>query len=106
MMCSIDGEGLLGHTPVCLVRNLDRRRGDWTLFVAVLIEILVALLHDRFQVLINRVNGARGVHPATMLIEALIDKELAPRDSAVSIQSFVAYHLQFRSEIEGRVRID
>src|SRR5437764_12159121 len=41
-----------------------------------------------------------------MLVESLIDKKLTPGHGAVSIQSFVAGHLQFRSEVEGRVGID
>src|SRR5439155_10302087 len=100
---AIDGERLFSHALHGFVRHSDHRGGYWTFFVAVLVVELVALPNDRFQIFIDSVDGARSVHPAAVLVETLIDKELAPGHRAVGIQAFVAGHLQFRSEIERRV---
>src|SRR5690242_2572324 len=41
-----------------------------------------------------------------MIVEALVDKELSPRNGAVGIQSLFAYAMNFGAEIKRRVRID
>ena len=106
MLRAIDSESFLSDPVVGLVGNLDYRRGDGTLFVGELVIELIAFLHDGLEILVDRVDGARGVHPAAVLIETLVDKKLAPGNRAVGVQAFVAGHLQFRPEVEGRMRID
>src|SRR5581483_8242913 len=103
---AIDCEGSLLHARISLVRDADFRRHNWTLLVPVLVKVRVAFLDDRFEVFIHLIDRARRVHPAAMLVETLIDEELSPRDRAISIEAFIASHLQFGSEVEGRVRID
>ena len=87
-----------------LHRNLT---GDERFFlVAISIEKCVAFLRDGFQVFIDRVHAAGGVHPAGAGIEALVNEKLAPGDGAVSVQPFLAHHLQLGAEEERGVRID
>ncbi|MCG3162548.1 MAG: hypothetical protein JMDDDDMK_03815 [Acidobacteria bacterium] len=71
-----------------------------------LVEVAVAFLDDGFEIAVNGVNGAGGVHPAAAFIEALVDEELSPRRRAVSVQAFAADHLQLGPEEKRRVRID
>ena len=61
---AVDGELLLRHAGVRLVRHGDLLRDERPLFVAVLIEVLIALLDDRLEVLVEVVDVARRVHPA------------------------------------------
>src|SRR6266487_1269174 len=106
MLGSIDGESFLGHSTGGLVRHFDHRGGDGTLFVAILVIVLIALLDNRFQIFVNRINRTGGMHPAAAFVETLIDKKLSPRGSAVGIQTVVTGDLQFGSEKERRVRVD
>ena len=46
------------------------------------------------------------MHPPGVLVEALVDEELAPGDRAIGVQSLVAGRLQFGAEEERSVRID
>src|SRR5688572_17468597 len=46
------------------------------------------------------------MHPPETFVESLIDEELPPRHRAVSVEPLVARHLQFRTEVEGCMRVD
>jgi hypothetical protein len=46
------------------------------------------------------------VHPAHALIEALIDKELAPGHGTIDVEAFIARDLQLGTKKEGGMRID
>ena len=59
----------------------------------------VRLLDDGLGIFVDGVAAVRGVHPAVVRIESLIDEELAPRDGAVHVQSLLADHLQFGTKI-------
>jgi hypothetical protein len=63
-------------------------------------------VHDGFGEFIDHVGAGRGMHPADVRIETLVDEELAPGDRAVRIEPGVAAHLQFGAEEERGVRID
>ncbi len=77
------------------------------LFGSVFVEEAVAFLaDDGFEILIDGVDAAGGVHPAGAVVEALIDEELAPGDGSVGVEAFVAGHLQLGAKEEGGVRVD
>src|SRR5882724_4912687 len=95
MLCSINRETLFGHAGVRFVRDFDDRSRQRTLFVAVLVIDPIALLHDGLEIFVDRIDGARGMHPATVFVESLVDKELSPGDRAVRVEAFTAGHLQF-----------
>ena len=67
---------------------------------------MVTFLHYFFGVHIGYVHVTRGMHPATVFVKTLINKKLAPRHSSVSVQSFFAHHLHFRTKIERYVGIN
>src|ERR1700729_221060 len=46
------------------------------------------------------------MHPACVLIEALVDEELSPGNRAVGVEPVLARHLELRTEEEGGVRVD
>ena len=48
----------------------------------------------RLGILVDGVPAIRGVHPAIVLIESLVDEELTPGDGAVYVQALLADHLQ------------
>src|SRR6185369_17327365 len=56
--------------------------------------------------LIDGIDAARGMHPARMAVEALIDEELPPGRSSIGIETFIARNLLLRAEVPARVRID
>src|SRR5205085_11439009 len=64
------------------------------------------LLLDRLGELVDEVDSAGRVHPAGMLVEALVDEELAPGGGAVSVQPLVAGYLLLGAEEEAGVRVD
>ncbi len=106
VMRSVNGEFLFRHAVIGLVRDDDLCRGDGALLISVFVVEAAVLLFDRFQIFVHGIHAARSVHPAGAVIKSLINEELAPGHGAVSIQPFVAHHLQFRPEEEGGVRID
>ena len=55
---------------------------------------------------VGRIDGARCVHPADFVVEALVDEELSPCRRAVRVQASLAHHLELGPEVERRVRID
>nr|GFD47440.1 hypothetical protein [Tanacetum cinerariifolium] len=59
-----------------------------------------------FEVLIHRVGRGAGVHPAAVLVKALVNKELPPGHGPVGIEARLAGHLHLRAEIERGVWID
>ena len=46
------------------------------------------------------------MHPAVLVVEALIDEELPPGDGAVGLEPLLAGHVNFWTEVVIRVRID
>ena len=106
MVRAIDRECLSGHARGRPIRHGDRADGHGPLGGAVAVVVAVALLHHRFRVLVDGVYAARGVHPADVFVEALVDEELPPRHRPVGIQPFLAHHLHFGTEKERRVRVD
>src|SRR6185503_16543583 len=81
----VDGELLLRHAGVCLVRNGDRLRDERLLVAAVFIEVLITLFYDGLDVLVEVVGVARRVHPTGSRVESLIDEELSPRRRTVRV---------------------
>ena len=70
------------------------------------VDKAITALAYGFEVFIDSVNAARGVHPTGAVVEALIDEKLTPRDRAIGVESFVARHLKLGAEEEGSVRVD
>src|SRR5262245_49520838 len=103
MVGAVDGEFLLGHSVAGSVRHsnlIDRNR---PLFPTILVKEAAILFFDGFEIFIDRIHSARCVHPASAIVEALVDEKLAPGRRAVSIQTLLAYHLQLRPEKERNV---
>ena len=75
---AIDGELLRRHAARRFVRDHDRADRYRSLLGTVLVEELVAFLHDRLEVFIDRVDTTGRVHPPRAFIEALIDEKLPP----------------------------
>ena len=103
---AVDGEFLFGHAGRGLVRHDDLGRSHRALLFAVAVDEAVTLLDDGFEVFVDGIDAARGVHPAGLFVEALVDEELAPGDGAIGVQPLVAGHLQLGAEEEGGVGID
>ncbi len=92
---------------VRLERNDDLLHDERPLFRADAIGVAaVGLLRDRLDILVDVVDAARGVHPAGLVVEALVDEELSPGQRAVGVQAFLAHHLRFLAEEERRMRVD
>ena len=103
----VDGELLVGHAIGGLVRHRDLRRHERTLFSADTIGVAaVGLLGHGLEVVVDVVDAAGGVHPAGLVVEALVDEELSPGQRAVGVQAFFAHHLRFFAEEERGMRID
>src|SRR5215510_7432911 len=90
---AVDAERSLSHSIIGLIRYLDHGCRDRSLFISVLVIKALALLHYRFEIPVDGINGARGMHPTTSLVEALVDEELSPRCRAVGVQTLVARHV-------------
>src|SRR5271166_53631 len=105
-MGAIYGKFLFRHAVAGPVGHRDSGCYYRTLLVSVPIVELIAAFCDGLQILVNRIDTAGSMHPAGMVVEALVNEELTPRDRAVGIQPFLAHHLQFGSEEERGVRID
>ena len=103
---AVDGELLLRHARGGLVGHRDRARRHRPLLGAVLVEDAGVLLDDGLQVLVDVVDAAGGVHPAGLLVEALVDEELSPREGAVGVEALAAGHLRLVAEEERGVRVD
>jgi hypothetical protein len=69
-------------------------------FVAVSVDVAVAFLGDGLEEFVFRVDAARRVHPADVLVESLVDEDLSPRDGAVRVEPFIARHLDLGAEEE------
>ena len=106
MMCAIDGECLAPHPAGGFVRHGDRCHGHGPIGGAIAIEVAIALLHDGLEILVDRIDAARRVHPTGAIVETLIDEDLAPGDGPVSIEPLLAHDLQLSTEEERRMRID
>ncbi len=107
MMSGINGEAAYSHRAIRFaVRHADLAHAYRTQRTGVAIEQLAVLMHDGFGKFIHRIGSSGCMHPADVLIEALVDKELSPSNCTVRIEPCIARHLQFRAEIEGCVRID
>ena len=103
----VHGERRVFHRAVRrLEGNDDALLDDRPLLSADDVEALAVLLDDRLEILVDVVNAAGRVHPAGLVVEALVDEELPPGERAVGVESFFAHHLGFRAEEERRVRID
>ena len=105
-MGAVDRECPAGHSGGRPVGHRDGGHGHRSLFVAVPVEGAAATLHDRLQILVDRVHRARGVHPPRAVVEPLVDEELSPRHRPIRIEAFVAHHLRLGPEKERRVRVD
>ena len=74
--------------------------------VAVAIEQLAILVHDRLGEFVDHVGRGRGMHPADVMVEALVDEELSPGCRAIDVEASVAGHLQLGAKEERGMRID
>ena len=105
-MRAIDSERLLGHPGGRLVGNRDRPGLHRAFLGTEGVDQGIALLGGGEDELVDVVHAARGVHPAGLLVEALVDEELAPGERAVGVQPLLAGDLRFLAEEERRVRVD
>src|SRR5689334_2621834 len=106
-MRAVGREGASTERPVGPTESEgDRTDADRTAYRAVAVTGAGAAPLDLLGEFVNGVDATRGVHPAGVGVEALIDEELAPGRSAVDIEAFVARHLLFGAEIPARVWID
>ena len=106
-MRAIGGELLLRRPARGLVRHDNLFRDQRTLLLADAIGVAaVIFLRDRFKILVDVVDAARGVHPAGAIVEALVDEELSPGQRAVGVEAFLADHLRFFAEEERGMRVD
>ena len=106
-MGPIGRELALRHAVRRFVGHHDLLRDERLLFGADLIGVAaVGLLRHRLEVLVDVVDAARRVHPAGLVVEALVDEELSPRQRAVGVQAFLADHVRFLAEEERGVRVD
>src|SRR5215212_8893604 len=106
MMSAIDSECFLSHSLISLVGHLDDRGCNRPFFISVLVIVVVAFLDYCFKIYIDGISGTRCVHPATSLVEALVDEELSPSCRTVGIQPFATGHLQLRPKEERRMWVD
>ncbi len=74
--------------------------------IAIAVLAAAAAIPDRFEKLVYVLDPARGVHPAAVGVESLVDEELSPGDGAVRVESLVARHLQLGAKVERHVRVD
>ena len=91
-------------TVLVLQRDLIRFHGPHLVAVAVN-EFSIDLTYV-LDKLVDEVDARRRVHPARVLVEALVDEKLPPRDRTVGIEPFLADHVDLATEVERRMRID
>src|SRR6185312_5686252 len=101
MLGEVRGERpCLDRAALGAVTDGDVAAGDGQFLVAKFVEILAVLLRNGFGEFVDRVDAGGSVHPADVLVEALVDEELAPGRGAVGIEAFVAGDLRLAAEIE------
>src|SRR5277367_5639401 len=105
MMTAVHGKRAAFKSGALFERDSDLAHLQFTERRAVLIVQSTRLLEDGLGVFVDCVAAVRGMHPAVVRIEPLIDEELSPRYRAIGVQSLLAGHLQFRTEIVRGVRI-
>lgn len=71
-------ERSLFHRVVGADEKRDGFRLDGSLFTVDDVAVPAVPFDDRFEVLVDVVDAARGVHPAGVLVESLVDEELTP----------------------------
>src|SRR5258708_34772352 len=99
-MRTVDYKFLFSHAVGGLVRNRDLCRNKRPFFASIFVVETIALLVHRFEILVDRINAAGGVHPTSTLVKSLVDEELAPSHRTVGVQPLVAHHLQLGSKEE------
>ena len=90
--------GLVGHADALFGQRLPGRPVQ-------IIPLAALPLHGERK-FIDIVDARRGVHPADMAVEALIDEELPPGAGAIGIEALATFDLGFTAEIEAGVRVD
>ena len=108
-MIVVGVKGTRLHRAICSsVVQLDCTGFEGTILGAEVIKNGPAgsLPADRVFKFVDRVYVRGCVHPSGAFVEALVDKDLSPRDSAIGIQAFIALHLQLAAKEERGVRID
>src|SRR5690242_8384707 len=101
-----DREVLERHSLRSAIMNHDFVFSYRSLRAAIPIREVVASLRYRLQVFVDVVGTGRCVHPASAVVEALIDEELSPRHRTVGIEPLLARDLDFGAEEKRGVRID
>ena len=105
-MTEVRRDGFALHTRRRFVRQHDALGRQFALATRILVKGLAVAFGDRELILVGHVTTAGGVHPAVLVVEALIDEKLPPRDRAVGFQPFFAGHVDFGPEVVVGVRID
>src|SRR5690349_12390088 len=96
-----------GQMPIFrAIANGDRTHADRAAVASVAIAARLTLAFDPLREFIDVVDAARGVHPTSVSVEALVDEELSPGGSAVDVESLVARHLLLGAEEEAGMRVD
>ncbi len=101
VMGAVDREVTLGHRAGRRAIGHGDGGGDHRPFLsAVSVEELAVLPDNGLGELVHHVDAAGGMHPASVLVEALIDEELPPGGRAIGVQPLVGTHLQLGAEEE------
>jgi hypothetical protein len=106
MMRVIHRECALRHPFAVFV--LERYLGhlDRTNFIAVAILQFATLFEHVLHKLVHEISIGRCMHPAGILIEALVHEELAPGHRAIGVKSLLADDMKLAAKEKRRVRID
>ncbi len=94
MVGPVHGELALGHPGFGFVRNGNLPGLDGPLLITVDIVDAAIPFDDGLEVLVDVVDATRCMHPTRRLVESLVDEELSPGHGAVSVQAFIAPHVQ------------
>ena len=105
-MRPVDRKLPLSHSGVRLVRDGNLPDSHRTLLVPITVVERSVSLDDCLEEFVNVVDTARCVHPTGILIESLVHEKLAPRHSAVGVESLLADHVELFAEKERGVGID
>lgn len=70
------------------------------------IRIPLSVRFNFFLVTVCRIHITGCMHPAAVLVKSLVDEELSPGDGAIGVQSLLADHMHFGTEIKTGVWVD
>jgi hypothetical protein len=106
VVAEVGGDGLAGHAGRRLVGQRQAHCAQGALAAAVSVDKLAVFFGHRFEIFVDHVAAARGVHPAGLVVETLVDEELAPGHGAIGVQALFADHVDFWAEVKRGMGID